>query len=91
MRNRLTPKRSKISEEDHQVMLRLDEIHFKYCHMGQRNLIHELRDRGYEVGRKRVRRLMKLLGIEAMVPQPNTSKRGKIPTRFTLTYSETPL
>lgn len=76
-RNRLTPKREKISEEDHQIMLHLDEIHFKYCHMGQRNLIHELRDRGYHIGRKRVRRLMKLLGIEAMVPKPNTSKRGK--------------
>lgn len=76
-RNRLNPKREKISEEDHQIMLHLDEIHFKYCHMGQRNLIHELRDRGYHIGRKRVRRLMNLLGIEAMVPKPNTSKRGK--------------
>ena len=69
--------RQLVLEEDHKVMLHLEEIHFKYCHMGQRNLIHELKDRGYQLGRKRVRRLMKLLGIEAMVPQSNTSKRGK--------------
>ena len=40
-RNRLEAKRRKISEEDYQIMLLLDEIHFKYCHMGQRNLILE--------------------------------------------------
>lgn len=76
-RNRLEPRRDKISKEDHEIMLHLDKIHFKYCHMGQRNLIHELRDLGYNIGRKRVKRLMNLLGIKAMVPQPNTSKRGK--------------
>jgi putative transposase len=76
-RNRLEAKRHKISKEDHEVMLHLDEIHFKYCHMGQRNLILELLDRGYHVGRKRVRRLMNLLGIRAMVPQPYTSTRNK--------------
>lgn len=76
-RNRLDPKRHKISKEDHQIMLHLDEIHFKYCHMGQRNLIFELADRGFHIGRKRVRRLMNLLGIKAMVPQPGTSMRNK--------------
>ena len=76
-RNRLTPAKAKLSQEDHKIMLLLDEIHFKYCHMGQRNLIHELLDRGYSVGRKRVRRLMRLLGIRSMAPQPNTSKKGK--------------
>ena len=90
-RNRLVPKGSKISEEDHKVMLHLDEIHFKYCHMGQRNLIHELKDRGYELGRKRVRRLMQLLGIEAMVPQPNTSKRGKSHKIYPYLLRDTPV
>ena len=33
-RNRLTPAKHKLSKEDHQIMLLLDEIHFKYCHMG---------------------------------------------------------
>ncbi|MEO1856491.1 MAG: hypothetical protein ABGY95_03865 [Rubritalea sp.] len=76
-RNRLKPKRAMISEEDHKIMLYPGEIHFNYCHMGQRNLIHELRDRGYEIGRKRVRRLIRLLVIQAMVPKLDTSKRGK--------------
>ena len=90
-RNRLKPKRAKISEEDHKIMLHLDEIHFRYCHMGQRNLIHELRDRGYEVGRKRVRRLMRLLGIEAMVPKPNTSKPGKAHKIFPYLLRDSPV
>ena len=76
-RNRLEEKRDKMSKQDHEIMLHLDEIHFKYCHMGQRNLILELLGRGYHVGRKRVRRLMNLLGIKAMVPQPFTSMRNK--------------
>jgi putative transposase len=37
----------------------------------------ELLDHGYKVGRKRVSRLMQIMGIEALVPKPNTSKPNK--------------
>lgn len=36
-----------------------------------------LQDEGYDVGRKRVRRLMRLMGIRALYPRPRTSKPGK--------------
>ena len=58
-------------------MLKLYRIQEKYCHMGQRNLILELRAVGCFIGRKRVRKLMRLMGIRAMVPQPYTSKKAK--------------
>jgi putative transposase len=32
---------------------------------------------GEKVNRKRVQRLMRLMGIEAIYPRPNTSKRSK--------------
>lgn len=76
-RNRLKPPMRSISEEDQEIMLKLYKIHEKYCHMGQRNLILELRAIDCFIGRKRVRKLMKLMGIRAMVPQPNTSKKAK--------------
>ncbi|TBL67057.1 transposase [Paenibacillus thalictri] len=34
-----------------------------------------LRDQGFAMNRKRVRRLMHLMGLEAIYPEPNLSKR----------------
>jgi putative transposase len=41
---------------------------------GARQMMRWLRMLGYNVGRKRVRHLMKLLGLEALYQKPNTSK-----------------
>jgi putative transposase len=59
-------------------MNKLDEIYMECPFYGQRKLRLELHDHGYKVGRNRVRRLMKIMGIEALVPKPNTSKPSKI-------------
>lgn len=40
---------------------------------GARRIRHSLSEKGYSVSRKRVRRLMKLLGLEAIYPRPKTS------------------
>lgn len=40
---------------------------------GVRRIMAELQRRGYGVGEKRVQRLMKLMGIEAMYPKPKTT------------------
>jgi len=77
-RNRLKPRRSKHTEEDHSIMKKLDEIYMECPFYGQRKLRLELRDHGFKVGRNRVRRLMRIMGIEALVPKPNTSKPCKI-------------
>lgn len=61
------------SVEDRQVMRDLDGLHTRWPVYGQRKLLHELRARGWSVGRKRVRRLMRVMGLEAIAPRPKTS------------------
>ena len=39
-------------------------------------MARHLRRLGYVVGRKRVRRLMRVIGLRAVAPQPNTSRRA---------------
>lgn len=55
-------------------MRRLDELHLRWPFYGSRKLMRELRKEGIVINRKRVQRLMRLMDIVAMVPQPNTSK-----------------
>lgn len=71
-RNRLGAS-SRASEEDLRVMRDLDELHTRWPVYGQRKLLRELRVRGWQIGRKRVRRLMRLMGLEAIAPKPKTS------------------
>jgi putative transposase len=56
------------------LMRRIDEVHLKYPFYGSRKLSLELRNEGREANRKRVQRLMRLMGLEAMAPQPKTSE-----------------
>ena len=72
-RNRLDPK-PRISEEDRRLMGDLDELHTRWPVYGQRKLMIELRRRGWSIGRKRVRRLMRVMGLEAIAPKPRTSQ-----------------
>jgi putative transposase len=55
-------------------MRRIDEQYLKTPFYGSRKMTAWLRDRGYAVGRDRVRRLMRLLGLEAVYQKPRTSK-----------------
>ncbi len=71
-RNRLEC-RPKVSEEDRAIMRALDELHTEWPFYGQRKLTRELGERGWRIGRKRVRRLMRLMGLEAVAPKPRTS------------------
>lgn len=65
------------SEEDLTVMRVLDEIHLARPFLGSRRLVDELQTRGCRVNRKRVQRLMQLMGIEATYPKPRTSAPSK--------------
>jgi len=62
------------SPEQLALMRRIDELHLKYPFYGSRNLAHALRAEGHGVNRKRVQRLMRLMGMEAMAPKPKTSE-----------------
>jgi putative transposase len=60
--------------EDLVIMRRLDEIYLEKPFYGSRRMTFELNEEGRGVNRKRVQRLMRLMGLEALVPRPGTSK-----------------
>jgi len=62
------------SPEDLALMRRIDELHLKYPFYGSRKLSFELRNEGRDANRKRVQRLMRLMGLEALAPKPKTSE-----------------
>ncbi len=68
-----TPKPT--SPEDLALMHRMDELHLDFPFAGSRMLRDLLRNEGQPVGRKRIRRLMRQMGIEALYRKPNTSRR----------------
>ena len=55
-------------------MRRIDELHLELPFYGSRRMMFELNKEGRGVNRKRVQRLMRVMGIEALVPRPGTSK-----------------
>jgi putative transposase len=63
------------SDENVQIMHRIDEIYMKHPYFGYRRMTWVLREQDFEINRKRVRRLMQLMGLEAIYPKPNLSKR----------------
>lgn len=56
------------------LMRSIDEIHLARPFMGTRMMTDTLRLRGLEVNRKRIHRLMALMGIGSMAPGPHTSR-----------------
>ena len=63
------------SADDLALMRQIDELYLKWPFYGSRRMVAQLRGEGYEVNRKRVRRLMRLMGIEAIYQKPNTSRK----------------
>jgi len=62
------------SAEDLALMRRIDELHLELPFYGSRRMTFELNKEGRGVNRKRVQRLMRLMGLEGLVPRPGTSK-----------------
>ena len=56
-----------------ELMRRIDELYLKYPFYGSRQMVRHLAREGVAVGRHRVRRLMRLLGLEAIYRKPRTS------------------
>lgn len=63
------------SEFNLALMRQIDEQYLKTPWYGSRQMARHLRRQGQAVGRKRVRRLMRLMGLSAVAPGPNTSRR----------------
>ncbi len=57
------------SPDELALMRRIDEVHLKYPFYGSRKLSQELRNEGRDANRKRIQRLMRVMGLEAMAHQ----------------------
>ena len=62
------------SLEDLDIMAKMDRHYLKTPFYGSRRMRVWLRSQGHKVNRKRVRRLMRLMGLETVYRRPNTSK-----------------
>lgn len=58
------------------MIRRIDYWYVKFPYLGSRKITVKLREDGYKVGHKTVRRLMQLIPIYAIYPQANLSKRN---------------
>lgn len=64
-----------VSEDDLRLMRQIDEQYLATPFYGSRRMVAVLRRDGWVVNRKRVRRLMRVMRIEAIYQRPNTSQR----------------
>ena len=63
-----------VDPDDLALMRRMDELYTKWPFYGARRMVAALRQDGAMVNRKRVRRLMRVMGLEAIYQKPNTSR-----------------
>lgn len=63
-----------VPEADLALMKLIDRIHMDKPFLGSRRIVDALAEKGHRADRKRVRRLMRLMGIQAIHPGPKTSK-----------------
>jgi putative transposase len=65
------------SAENLALMRAIDKAYTDQPFFGARQMVRFLGDQGWVVNRKRVRRLMGLMGLEAMCPKPDLSKPNR--------------
>ena len=63
-----------VSADDLTVMRRMDELYIASPFYGSRRMAAVLRREGVVINRKRVRRLMRRMGLEAIYQKPDTSR-----------------
>ncbi len=66
-----------VDRSDELLMRMIDRIYMEEPTFGSRRMIDALQKLGYTVGRNRVRRLMREMGIEPIYPKPRLSVPGK--------------
>jgi len=65
------------SEENLMMMRLIDEEYTRHPFFGSRRMTAWLCGQGYEVNRKRIQRLMEVIGVEAVYPKPRLSQPGE--------------
>src|SRR4051794_13876140 len=63
--------------EDLRLMRRIDELYTACPFYGSRKITEALTRQGEEVNRKRIQRLMRVMGLEAIYPKPRLSVAGR--------------
>ena len=63
-----------ISQDELGLMRKIDELYLQNPSSGSRTISRQLGRQGITANRKRVQRLMRLMGIEAVFPKPRTSQ-----------------
>jgi len=72
------PRSSLAEGPDNLVLMRLiDEEFLRHPFYGSRKMTAYLNRKGISVNRKRIQRLMRLMGLESVAPKPNTSRQRK--------------
>ena len=66
-----------VSDDNLNLMHIMDEQHTKTPFFGVERMTGWLNRQGYQANVKRIRRLMRLMGLEAIYPKPNLSKKDK--------------
>ena len=60
-----------------ELMRLIDEEFLRHPFYGSRKMKDYLNRKGIAVNRKRIQRLMRLMGLESVAPKPNTSRQRK--------------
>lgn len=63
-----------VRQKDLEIMRLIDQQYLKTPFYGSRSMCTHLERLGYKFNRKRIQRLMRLMGLEAIYPKPKTSK-----------------
>ena len=66
-------KKVEISESDDAIMKAIDRIYLQDCTFGTRRYVAELKDNGFQIGREKVRSLLRKMGICAVYRKPRTT------------------
>ncbi len=64
------------SERDLRLIRAIDEQYTRTPYYGRRRMCMVLRKRGFHVSEKKMRRLMRLMGLKALAPTPSTSRKS---------------
>ena len=75
-RSSLYYQRRELLAEDLMLMRLIDEEHLRTPVYGSRRMTTHLNRLGHTVNRKRIRRLMRQMGLHAVYPKPRTSQSG---------------
>jgi hypothetical protein len=78
-----------VNAETLELMNEIDRVFTKYPFFGSRQIAAYLPRNGFHAGRHRVRRLMGLMGLQAIYKGPNTSKKHPQTSDLSLPAAET--